>query len=593
MTDPRIVTASRVDEDVQYDEKLLRDVAIKFVPVQTIKDLLDVERLQREMAAAGTMHHPNVVYATDAGEAEGVHYLVMEYVEGIDLSKLVLRVGPLEAADACEIVRQAAEGLAHVQQQQLVHRDLKPSNLMLAADGTIKILDLGLARAPSGLAEGHELTRNGYLLGTIDYIAPEQARDAHSADIRSDIYSLGCTFYKLLTGAPPFGGTGQQSVAGKILAHEQTLPSPLSDHRADVPPAVEQVIRRMLAKDPADRFQSPAELKRAIKPLSSGAALAAMFIRARIAPASSPSPTWQSAGSKGTTIGDKATEKRSTIASLRAAPTRKAAGIGAGVIVCLAVAIALAWMGGWLPEIFDIRAGGSNRPSPTVEDILAAPHSGQIDYPFPQGQPGIQGEVISVPPGGIKLTSEVIQLVRLGYLRDDAKRLSFEVDQSPLWNAQVGVFLGYHEYETTVRDREKKESTGPIGEFQLVLLHRIPDGGGRDYLQAERMRAFIHPTKTPGNPFLAFDPPARSAHMIPLPKSGETLPFVIEFKGRGSSRQMARIEINGVDLDDLGDPRPNLQLTPRDYEGGVGLFSYGNIGGATFSNFDLSHLEKE
>ncbi len=577
-------------------ERLLRDVAIKFVPIETVQDILDAERLQREMAAAGTMRHPNVVYATDAGEAEGIQYLVMEYVEGIDLSKLVARIGPLPIADACEIIRQAAEGLAHVEQQKLVHRDLKPSNLMLAADGIVKILDLGLARVHSDLAPTDELTRNGYLLGTIDYVAPEQARDAHAADIRSDLYSLGCTCFKLLTGGPPFGSQGHKSVASKILAHEHSPPPPLADFRPDVPPEVEAVVRRMLAKEPAERFQSPTDLKRALKAPADGAHLPALLALARVAPPSMPRSAISTA-SKPSTIGEMPTEKRSTIAGPRTRRTRVAAGIGGGVVVCLAAM--LLWLSGWLPGLPGLGGRGAKaRPSPAVADILAAPNSGQIDYPFsPDPQIGIRGQVTEPQPGELKLESEFIQLVRLGYLRDDAQRVSLSIDQpgEPRWSTGlIGIFLGYHEYRTEVANPKGEKQIDSIGEFQLLILHRLRGGSPREnYLVAERKRAYIHPTWNPGVPHAYFESFVRSERKIPLPTAGESLPVVIEFSGRGDRRQIKRIAINGVELDDLADPLTEVQFLPRDYEGTMGLYNEGNLGGAVFSNFDLSDLEKE
>ena len=574
-------------------ERLHRDVAIKFVPIETVQDLFDVERLQREMAAAGTMRHPNVVYATDAGESEGVQYLVMEYVEGIDLSKLVAAVGGLKVADACEIIRQAADGLAHVEQQQLVHRDLKPSNLMLSADGTVKILDLGLARKRTMADDAGELTTSGYLLGTIDYVAPEQARDAHAADIRSDIYGLGCTFYKLLTGGPPFGGAGK-SVASKILAHEQQPPPPLSQHRGDVPPEVEQVLVRMLAKDPAERFQSPLELKRAIRPLAAGADLPALLAKAQVAPRPANAPRSAQDTSRPTTI-ESAPEKEATIARTRARP--RAALAGAGAAMLIAVLLGGLWLSGWLPGV---GSGGKSgqRPSPTVEDVLASPHSGQIDYPFPEDYPETLGKVTRAGPGALTLESDYIQLVRLGYLRDNAERLSFEIDQANFfWRGNVGVFLGYHEYRADVVDKAGQPYHGDIGEFQLFLLELATGNAPHDnYLQVRRTQARVFPYQSGGAPDLYYGPWAMSAHRIRIPKPNETLPIVIEFTGRGSKRKIARIEIGGDVLDDLSDlphPPPEIQLTPRDFDGAVGLFNFGDMGGATFSNFDLSNLEKE
>src|SRR5262249_12116432 len=159
----------------------------------------------------GKLDHPNIVVAHDAGESRGVHFLVMEWVDGMDLARVVERHGRLPAADACEAVRQAAVGLQHAYERGLVHRDGKPSNAMLARDGRVRLLDLGLARS-FGEAAADTLTAKGALLGTADYLAPEQWDQPHAADTRADIYSLGCTLYHLLTGRPPFAGDAYRSL---------------------------------------------------------------------------------------------------------------------------------------------------------------------------------------------------------------------------------------------------------------------------------------------------------------------------------------------------------------------------------------------
>src|SRR5688572_22053119 len=183
--------------------RLGKVVAVKVLP----PDLMQadaVSRFQREMRAVGKLHHPNIVQAFDAGEHEGTHFLVMECVDGCDLHSLVKQRGPLSIADACEIVRQAAVGLQHAHQHGLVHRDIKPSNLMLSEEGQVKLLDLGLALIQGPTNQGGDLTMACQVMGTPDFVAPEQASDSHSVDIRADIYSLGCTLYYLLSGAPPY-----------------------------------------------------------------------------------------------------------------------------------------------------------------------------------------------------------------------------------------------------------------------------------------------------------------------------------------------------------------------------------------------------
>ncbi|MDX1948421.1 MAG: serine/threonine-protein kinase, partial [Pirellulaceae bacterium] len=275
--------------------RLQRTVAIKMLSHYDDAQGVAAARLQREVIAAGRVKHPNIVFATDAGEAGGIEYLVMEYVEGLDLGKLVALVGPLPAADACEVVRQAALGLAHIEACHLVHRDLKPSNLMLADDGTVKILDLGLARMRRQTWDDEESTRSGYLLGTADYVAPEQVTDPHAADVRSDMYSLGCTFYKLLTGRAPFGGGDRKTVTSKLFAHRHVEPTPIRELRPETPDAIVDVVTRLLEKAPAARLGRPQELAAALAPLAVGSDLKALLTlaceRADLDGIPSPSPS--------------------------------------------------------------------------------------------------------------------------------------------------------------------------------------------------------------------------------------------------------------------------------------------------------------
>jgi hypothetical protein len=254
-----------------------RLVALKVIDRSLTGNPAVVERFRREVKAAGALSHPNIVHAYDAEQAGDSHFLVMEYVEGTTLARLVEREGPLPVARACDAIRQAARGLQRAHEHGLVHRDIKPHNLMLTPQGVVKILDFGLARlvreaAPSspatadtapGVAGAPGLTQLGMVMGTADYMAPEQADNAHTADIRADIYSLGCTLYFLLTGQPPFP---EGTMLDKLLAHRQGTPRPLSDFRKDLPPGLDRVIQRMMDRDPARRYQTPAELAEALRP---------------------------------------------------------------------------------------------------------------------------------------------------------------------------------------------------------------------------------------------------------------------------------------------------------------------------------------
>ena len=241
-----------------------RRVAVKVLPSDLAKTPMVVERFYREARAAAALEHPNLVRATDVDCEEGTHYLVMDFVEGINLQELVDNRGPLSVERAANYIGQAACGLHHAHAVAgLVHRDIKPANLMLDRAGVVKLLDMGLARMhQAGFfnAQSDEITKNykdQNILGTADYIAPEQALNSQAADTRADIYSLGGTFHFLLTGQPPFAGG---SLTQKLMWHQIKPPTPIRQLRPEVPEAIEALLLRMLAKDPTDRPQTPGEV---------------------------------------------------------------------------------------------------------------------------------------------------------------------------------------------------------------------------------------------------------------------------------------------------------------------------------------------
>jgi serine/threonine-protein kinase len=240
-----------------------RRCAIKVLPSKNIGSRSYLERFYREAQAVAAMDHPNIVRAYDVNQAKvgdaDVHFLAMEYVEGRDLQRIVDEDHVLPYYQAAEYVRQAAEGLAHAHGAGMVHRDIKPANLLVNSREVVKILDLGLAKFYGDQAEAASLTvaHNETVLGTADYLAPEQAVDSHNTDHRADIYSLGCTFYFLLTGHPPFC---EGSVAQRLLNHQMKAPPPIRDDRPDAPDSLLVIVDRMMAKKREERYQSAQEV---------------------------------------------------------------------------------------------------------------------------------------------------------------------------------------------------------------------------------------------------------------------------------------------------------------------------------------------
>jgi len=245
-----------------------RRCAIKVLPSKRSQDESStLERFYREAQAVAALDHVNIVRAYDVAHSMQdkveIHYLVMEHVDGKDLQTRVEDLGTLDYHEAADLIRQAAKGLAHAHESGLVHRDVKPANLLLDSKGVVKVLDLGLARFFDDSEEASLTNEYGdKVLGTADYLAPEQALDCHGVDARADIYSLGQTFYFLLTGHPPFP---EGSVAQRLLAHQMKAPEPIENQRPDAPPVLLAIIDRMTTKKPEDRYQSAEEVAEVLK----------------------------------------------------------------------------------------------------------------------------------------------------------------------------------------------------------------------------------------------------------------------------------------------------------------------------------------
>lgn len=334
-------------------EQLGRIRALKLLAGHLVDNHEAVERFRSEVENTGRLDHPNIVQAIDAGEVSGQYFLVMDFVDGWNLGQLVeeyrQRQEFMPVAVACELIRQAAIGLQHAHEHLLVHRDIKPSNLMLNRKGEVKILDLGLARVVADQDSHTRLTLPFGGMGTPDYMAPEQGEDASTADIRADIYSLGCTLYYLLTGNVPYGGDQYKSLWRKQLAHRESPIPSLRKDRPDAPSALQAILEQMMAKQPQDRYLEPAEVVAAVAPLADVTELQSMLALLEQSQSSSSLPGRSSARTNARTAPPSRTLQRrpSSLPSLASRWFRTLRGSRRWMLIALPVAAAAILLGYW------------------------------------------------------------------------------------------------------------------------------------------------------------------------------------------------------------------------------------------------------
>ena len=399
-----------------------RIVAIKMIDHQILATQDNVRRFQREVRVAATLEHPNIVRSYDADRANGAFFLVMEFVRGKTLQQIVKTNGPMSLESSVDCIVQSARGLLHAHDRGIIHRDIKPANLMRDTDGTIKILDLGLANIDPSLEkqkhdnasrpafQASELTAHGTVLGTVSYMSPEQTLDARQADTRSDIYSLGCTWYFLLTGEPVYMS---DTMIKTFLQHREAEIPSLRKTRPDVPESIDAIITRMLAKEPGDRYQSMGELIEAIEQTGI-----------------QPTPTQQrpintglDAAADEPTVNEPLTSATPASHTSRRSHTRSLFILGPTVITILAVLIFVAIYSGNLFSNNDKQSAPGRSPQTNLSYELASPAdllaSGEYEWRVVERLPEPINSGVFV--GGADMSGDELTIVYSQKLNDGGK----------------------------------------------------------------------------------------------------------------------------------------------------------------------------
>ncbi len=572
---------------------LKKHVALKKMTAELADDPSSVKRFYREMEAVGQLNDLHLVSAHDAGEVDGVHYLVMELLEGIDLSQLVMKLGPLTPSHAAEVIRQAALGLQTIEQHGMIHRDLKVSNLFLTNEGIVKILDLGLAR--SQYAHQEELTPTGLGMGTVDYMAPEQARNAKEADIRADIYSLGCTLFKLLTGRPPYDKPEFSSVPEKILAHCHEPVPELPKLKSEIPAGLQKVLQRMMAKDLSERYQHPGEVVDAIKLFTHEANLKSLAECAAVEQGKSISldGTSQSlinanidtvpfppkpAPSKIVTAEDSISSTDHSLPTVN----KKRLRLVATIVVALSMILGGAWLG------FNALKSGDKVQN--VTPILSPLHSlVKTDDTTPKppvipmnslddAEPFHWTSLLGTEPkalfsfdkyGTNNLTYDPKKKQLIVSTSDqcfiplgetNSSNYQFQVGLRQFkWSSGPGIFFGLH----ATKNQEGKV----IWKFQGFSLHRDKNRRNREEFRLNRFSGWSIP-----NPESANDVhiSAIANERIPHHLFGEQSLSIEIMNGRLTS-----VKIDGTPLPQLAEGPMNDRFSPIDYQGKLGLMTSG------------------
>jgi len=420
--------------------RMNRLAAVKVIRPELLTAPEAVKRFYREIEAVGRLTHPNVVQAYDAGPAGPTHFVAMEFVRGIDLAKLVENSGPLPAGAVADYLRQTALGLQHAHEKGMVHRDIKPANLMLAAQGSVvKILDMGLARLHRAAVESQRagaLTVEGMLTGTPDFMAPEQADDPHTVDIRADLYSLGCSGYALLAGRVPFPEPG---LAQKLVRHQQVEPEALERLRPDLPAGLGAVVRKLMAKRAADRYQTPAEAATALAPWASGVPVTAVTVASTGVPYLDAATAGPDSGSTlvcGASIrppsGSPVTIREGRPTRRRLASALTILGVGLGVVAALTLLPK-----GQSPVAVNPSSHGassSSMPSPSDAVAQIERFQGEVFVTTPHGNLQARPALALLPGQGIKTgarASALLQLTRTAQLEMGSDTTLASINQGP------------------------------------------------------------------------------------------------------------------------------------------------------------------
>lgn len=554
-------------------QNLKRTVALKVLPLTLLDSEQATRRFYREMEAIGRLNHPHIVQAFDAGAANEVHYLAMEFMDGSDLQRICQRWGPLPVADAAEVVRQVADGLSHAHERGMIHRDLKPSNLLVNLQGEVKIADLGLARLRT--EKGGAISGSNDILGTADYIAPEQITAGRHIDERADLYAIGCTLYQLLAGYPPFHGQKYDTVSKRLLAHMQETPPPLN--RKDIPKPLAQIVRRLLEKDREQRIASARILRDEITAFCAGADLKRLVQQE---PCES--------GNSFSALQSTATHGSPSVDTSRFSNMRLQKAVLPSAVLLALLAVIGGGLALWRSLIAIPLVTGPVEPRRiasvvalpeprTIEDLQSSELRPHVIYRLLNKEPAkvfwppdshLVGPLFSADQKQLTVSCQGVGLLSIGNAPFDRYTLQMDLFQTN-WIGGVGIFLGLR----TVEDAD-----APHWLFQRLEL-RPNLGRQRDEYPLMFWRSKVKVTL---NQFGQPEFQALTDHSVPVKAA---INREHELKLTVSSRGLKLLNWGGEELTDLCTAQVNSHYRAEDYCGPFGIYCFQSDG--TFRNASI------